>query len=221
LDTVDYVVATHADADHIDGLNDVLRNFTVNAALIGRTPANDPEYAKFAQTLSVTNTPVVTIQAGDMIRFGETEVHVLWPPAAIDSNEHSRNNDSLVLRMTFGTRSVLLTGDIEKNGERALMASAESLKTDVVKVAHHGSRTSSTLPFVAATKAKFAIISVGQSSIFGHPHAEVVERWQTSGAEVRTTGKCGTITVTTDGTDLTVTGMQNRTYRESPCHAGR
>ena len=222
LDTVDYVLATHADADHIDGLNDVLRNFAVNAALVGRTPANDPEYAKFAQTLSATRAPVTTIQAGDVIRFGDTEVHVLWPPVANDPREPSRNNDSVVLRVTLGNRSVLLTGDIEKSGERALSAaSAESLKADVVKVPHHGSRSSSTLPFVTATKAQFAIVSVGQTSIFGHPHAEVVERWQASGAEVLTTGKCGTITVTTDGTDLTVTGMQNRTSAESPCRAAR
>jgi competence protein ComEC len=221
LDTVDYVLATHADADHIDGLNDVLRNFTVNAALIGRTPPDDPQFSKFAQTLSATNTPTATIQAGDVIRLGAAEIHVLWPPAAISPNEPSRNDDSVVLRVTLGNRSILLTGDIEKSAERALSASGESLQGDVVKVPHHGSRSSSTVPFVAATRPLFAIISVGQSSIFGHPHAEVVERWQASGAEVLTTGKCGTITVTTDGTDLTVTGMQSRTSQGSPCRAGR
>jgi competence protein ComEC len=72
-------------------------------------------------------------------------------------------------------------------------------------VAHHGSKTSSTDAFVAVTKPDYAIISVGQDSMFGHPHAEVVERWKESGAEVLTTGKCGTITVTTNGTDLSVT----------------
>ncbi|HVF22982.1 MAG TPA: ComEC/Rec2 family competence protein [Pyrinomonadaceae bacterium] len=221
LDTVDYVLATHADADHIDGLNDVLRNFTVNAALVGRTPPDDPQFSKFAQTLSATSTPTTTLQAGDVIRFGDVAIHVLWPPAAISPNEPSRNDDSVVLRLTLGKRSILLTGDIEKSAERALSASAESLQADVVKVPHHGSRSSSTVPFVAATRPPFAIISVGQSSIFGHPHAEVVERWQASGAEVLTTGKCGTITVTTDGTDLTVTGMQNRTSQGSPCRAGR
>ena len=216
LDTVDYVLATHADADHIDGLNDVLRNFTVNAALVGRTPANDPEYIKFAQTLAATRTPVATIQAGDLLRFGDAEIAVLWPPAANDS---SGNNNSIVLRVTFGKRSVLLTGDIEKSGESALIAAGRELTSTVVKVPHHGSRSSSTLPFVAATRPEFAIVSVGRSSIFGHPHPEVVERWQASGAEVLTTGNCGTITVTIDGTNLTVTGMQNRTSPESPCRA--
>jgi competence protein ComEC len=221
LDTVDYVLATHADADHIDGLNDVLRNFTVNAALVGRTPTNDPEYATFAQTLAATHTHLATIQAGDVIRFGDAQIHVLWPLGATERDEPSRNNDSVVLRVEFGARSILLTGDIEKSGENRLSATGNALGADVVKVPHHGSRSSSTLPFVAAAKAQFAIISVGQTSIFGHPHAEIIERWQASGAQVFTTGKCGTITVTTDGTDLNVTGMQNRTSQGSPCRAAR
>ena len=219
LDTIDYVLATHADADHIDGLNDVLRNFTVNAALVARSPMNDPEYAKFAQTLSATETPAVTIQANDLIRFGDAQMQVLWPPAAAHANEPSRNNDSVVLRITFGHRSILLTGDIEKSGENALVAAGNQLRADVVKVPHHGSRSSSTLPFVTATHPTIAVVSVGQTSIFGHPHADVVERWQSNGAQVFTTGKCGTITVTTDGTTLTLTGMQSHTSQESPCRA--
>ncbi|HEX6285593.1 MAG TPA: DNA internalization-related competence protein ComEC/Rec2, partial [Pyrinomonadaceae bacterium] len=220
LDTVDYVLATHADADHIDGLNDVLRNFTVNAALVARTPVNDPEYAKFAQTLSATGTHFATVQAGDRIQLGNVKIEVLWPLTA-EANEPSRNNDSIVLRVTFGRRSILLTGDIEKSGESALVATGRELKADVVKVPHHGSRSSSTGRFVAATEAKIAIVSVGQNSMFGHPHAEVVERWQANGTQVLTTGECGTITVATDGTNLTVTGMQSRTSQGSPCRVGR
>ena len=200
LDRVDYVLATHADADHIDGLNDVVRNFAVNTALVGRTPANDPEFAKFSQSL--TNTHLQTLQAGDVIRFGEVEIHVLWPQAA---GSHSTNDDSVVLKVKFRNRSILLTGDIEKKAETALVAT--ELRADVVKVPHHGSKTSSTAAFVSATNPRFAIISVGRDSMFGHPHAEVVERWKRAGAEALTTGQCGTITVKTDGTDLSVRGF--------------
>ncbi|HJT65623.1 MAG TPA: DNA internalization-related competence protein ComEC/Rec2 [Pyrinomonadaceae bacterium] len=226
MDTIDYVLATHADADHIDGLNDVLRNFSVDAALVARRPANDPEYARLAQTLAATQTPEATLQAGDMIHFGNITIEVLWPLATAEPNAPSRNNDSIVLRLTYGQRKLLFTGDIEKSAEQTLVEStndpragtpANNLQADVVKVPHHGSKTSSTQPFVAATHAQTAIISVGQYSMFAHPHREVVERWQASGAQVLTTGKCGTITVTTDGTDLTVTGMQSRTSGESPC----
>jgi competence protein ComEC len=218
LDTVDYVLATHADADHIDGLNDVLRNFTVEAALVARTPANDPEYAKFAQTISTTHTNLATIQSGDVIRFRGVEIHVLWPPRALEANEPSRNNDSIVLQVIYGKRKILLTGDIEKGAERALLQSATDLRADVIKVPHHGSKTSSTPPFLVATEARTAIISVGQYSIFGHPHREVVERWQANGAEVLTTGKCGTITVTTDGKDLRVSHKEAQDAQKSDKH---
>lgn len=210
LDRVDYVLATHADADHIDGLNDVVKNFDVSAALVGRTPANDPEYAKF----SSNKINLQTIHAGDVIRFGEVEMKVLWPPPGTEST----NNDSVVLKLQFKQISILFTGDVEKKTENTLRD--YDLQADVVKVAHHGSKTSSTNEFVSATKPRFAIISVGKDSMFGHPHAEVVERWRASGAEVLTTGECGTITVTTDGTDLRVTGMQSRTFSKSraPAH---
>ena len=179
------MIATHGDADHIDGLNDVLKNFSVRAALVG------------PQTLLKTRTHLATIQAGDVMQFGEVGVSVLWPPA---EGGGSDNNNSVVLRIEFGERIILLTGDIEKAAERSL--SQQYLKADVVKVPHHGSKTSSTETFVLATKPTFAIISVGRNSTFGHPHEEVVQRWQSSGATVLTTGESGTITVTTNGKEL-------------------
>lgn len=199
LSEVDYVLATHADADHIDGLNDVLKNFRVRTALVAKKPTNDPEFSKFSQTLTATNTPAEVIQAGDVIHFGAVEVSVLWPPAA---GELSTNNDSIVLRLKFGEHSILLTGDIEKRAERALVESHQDLNANVVKVPHHGSKTSSTDDFVRATKPSLAIVSVGRHSMFGHPHDEVVQRWQSNGATVLTTGECGTITITTDGHHL-------------------
>jgi len=199
LDEIDYVVVTHADADHIDGLNDVLRNFSVRNALIARAPANDPEFSKFSETLKETNTHAELLQAGDVIHFGAVEMSVLWPPAG---GETSTNNDSLVLRLKFGDRSILLTGDIEKQAEQSLLYSDQILRADVVKVPHHGSKTSSTEDFVRASVPQFAIISVGRHSMFGHPHKEVVQRWQSHGATVLTTGECGTITISTNGKDL-------------------
>ena len=99
---------------------------------------------------------------------------------------------------------ILLTGDIEKLAERALVESNQDLNTTVVKVPHHGSKTSSTDDFVRATNPTLAIIPVGRNSMFGHPHPEVVQRWQANGATVLTTGECGTITITTDGHELSL-----------------
>jgi competence protein ComEC len=204
LDRVDYVLATHADADHIDGLNDVVRNFSVRSALVARNPAKDPEYSRFAQSLGGTNTHVETIQAGDRLQFGSVTINVLWPYSTTDPDASSANNDSVVLQVKFGQNSILLTGDIEKQAEAQILAANADLHVDVVKVPHHGSRSSSTEPFVKATSPEYAIISVGQRSMFGHPHKEVVERWTAAGAQVLTTGNCGMITVTTDGKTMTI-----------------
>jgi len=134
-----------------------------------------------------------------VIHFGDVELEVLWPRAG---GETSANNDSIVLRLKFGKRAILFTGDIERQAEKSLLESGQELQADVVKVPHHGSKTSSTEDFVRATGAQLAIVSVGRHSMFGHPHREVVQRWQANGASVLTTGECGTITIISNGTDL-------------------
>ncbi len=204
LDRIDYILATHADADHIDGLNDVARNFSVRAALLARIPGQDLEYGKFSRTLSKQNIPLRLIGAGDVLQFGEVTASVLWPLPSESPNAGSRNNDSIVLRLQLGERALLLTGDIEMAGETAMLEAHDNLRSDVIKVAHHGSSTSSTAPFVAAVEARFALISVGQTSIFGHPSRQVIERWKTWGAQVLTTGQAGTITITTDRRNLSL-----------------
>ncbi|MFN2512559.1 MAG: ComEC/Rec2 family competence protein [Pyrinomonadaceae bacterium] len=204
LNRIDYIVATHPDADHIDGLNDVARNFAARGALVAGTPGKDPEFAKFSDTAAARGIPITIVGMGDVLRFTGTTATVLWPRASATTQTRSPNNDSIVLRLQFGERSILLTGDIERLAEAAVLSGNSGLSVDVVKVAHHGSRTSSTDSFINATRPKFAIISVGQNSMFGHPHREVVERWQENGAEVLTTGDSGMITVTTDRKDLRV-----------------
>ncbi|MGB9182262.1 MAG: ComEC/Rec2 family competence protein, partial [Pyrinomonadaceae bacterium] len=202
LDHVDYILATHADADHIDGLKDVARNFKVRAGLVARAPVNDAEFARFAAIVESRGVPLYLVGRGDAFDFGGVKADVLWPPYTTDTDAPSRNNDSVVLRLRFGERVFLLTGDAEKEAEENLIAAQDELKCDLVKVAHHGSRTSSTQAFVNATRPTLAIISVGLNSPFGHPHTEVLERWRLSGAQILTTGQSGTISVSTDGQDL-------------------
>jgi competence protein ComEC len=204
LDQIDYLLPTHADADHIDGLNDVARNFKVRSAIVARTPPDDPEYVRFAATMKAAGVSIEKIGAGDILRFGNVTAEVLWPPPSANVNAPSGNNDGLVVRIRFGDKALLFTADIEKPAEVAVLKEGVDLRSDIVKVAHHGSKTSSTPAFVAAAHPSFAIISVGRNSIFGHPHKEVVERWRASGAEVMTTGQRGTISVMTDGRELKV-----------------
>ena len=203
LSRVDYVLATHADADHIDGLGAVLRSFKVEAALVARAPSGDAEFLRFANAARESGVPVYLVGRGDRMRFGAVTLEVLWPPAAEGAADApSANNDSIVLRLRLGRRTILLTGDAEADAERALVSAGDDLACDVLKVAHHGSRTSSTQTFVNATRPALAVVSVGRDSSYGHPHAEILARWRDAGAFVLTTGGRGTVTVSTDGEDL-------------------
>ncbi len=202
LGEVDYILATHADADHIEGLNDVARNFTIRAALAGRTPSEDAEFAQLARTIHERGVALKTIGRGETLRFGEVVIETLWPISTNDVNAPSANNDSVVWRVRYGKRAFLLTGDIEKEAEAALTQQPETLRADIVKVPHHGSRTSSTPAFVKATRPAYAVASVGLNSRFGHPHPEIAERWRNAGAQFFITGQKGLIDFSTDGRDL-------------------
>ncbi len=199
---VDYILATHADADHIQGLSDVAKNFRVRTAIFGRTPLKNSEFAGLYSILQKRGIESLTVSRGDVLAFGDARVEVLFPEKDANTEAVSDNNHSLVLRIIYGARKFLLTGDIKKEAENNLLNAPEFVQTDVIKVAHHGSLTSSTQYFVDASKAKLAIISVGKRSPFGHPKPEVVKRWKNAGAIVLTTGENGTISVSTDGNDL-------------------
>jgi competence protein ComEC len=199
---IDCILATHADTDHIQGLFEVAKNFRVRAAIFGRTPLKNSGFVELYSILQKRGIESLTVSRGDVLTFGDVKVEVLFPENDENADAVSDNNHSLVLRIFYGERSFLMTGDIEKETEAILLDTPEFIKTDVVKVAHHGSSTSSTENFVKASKAKLAIISVGKQSQFGHPKSEVVERWKNAGAKVLTTGENGTISVSTDGRDL-------------------
>lgn len=200
---IDMIVATHADADHIQGLSDIVRNFGVGFAYLGRID-DDPELKPLLREIERSGVPRAMILAGDVLNIGDVQVNVLNPNGEV---ARSANNDSVVLRVVFGGTPILFTGDIEKGAEESLVDSDLELKSDVVKVPHHGSRSSSTDLFVNAVHAKVAIISVGRRSLFGHPHKEVVERWKAVGANVITTGERGTVSIASDGTNLDVSAF--------------
>lgn len=210
LDHVDYLLATHADADHIQGLGDIARLFGVRAAFVARAPANNREYQRFAAALAANEVPIRLIGAGDALRFGDVVMNVFWPEKSSDEDAVWSNNNSIVFRLDYGEKRFLFTGDIERETEARLLATAPTqLHSDLIKVAHHGSKTSSIENFVGAAHPAFAIISVGRTSPFGHPSGEVVARWRNAGAQPLTTGQCGTITVRTDGHALHIETFKN------------
>ena len=201
---VDYVLATHAHADHIGGLVDVVRNLDVGQAVIGHAPTSDGEFERFREAVARRNVPLSTLKSGEHFEIDGVGIDVLWPPPAQGSPVTSGNDDSIVLRLVYGSISILLAGDIERNAEDSLIASGVNLQTDVLKVPHHGSRTSSTEAFVDAANPRYAVISVGERSRFGHPHATVVERYKAHGVKLLQTGRDGMVTVETDGLNVDV-----------------
>jgi competence protein ComEC len=199
ISRVDMIVATHADADHIQGLSDVVRNFSVGNAYLGRID-DEAELKPLLAELDRFGIDRSIVHAGESLQIAGVRIDVLNP---ILENS-SANNGSVVLKFTFGENSFLFTGDIEAQAEMLMLQAGEDLHSDVIKVPHHGSKSSSTEAFANAVHPQFAIISVGRRSTFGHPHNEVVDRWKAIGAEVMTTGERGMISVVSDGKEISV-----------------
>ncbi|REJ77644.1 MAG: ComEC/Rec2 family competence protein [Acidobacteria bacterium] len=201
--SIDLLVLTHGDADHANGLIDVTKNFEIGMVLIGSLEPANPDFEEFARLVRKKDVPLELVRKGDRLDIGGTSIDVLNPIEAHNGSPLSNNDRSVVLLLKNGVRRFLLTGDIESSGENALMRSLGG-KIDVVKVAHHGSRTSSTERFVKKTAPEVVVIPVGRHSQFGHPHEEVVARWKAAGASVLTTGASGTVSISTDGSLLEV-----------------
>ncbi|HWQ35997.1 MAG TPA: ComEC/Rec2 family competence protein [Blastocatellia bacterium] len=201
---LDLIAISHSDTDHSEGFTELARSFEIGAALTGMIPADDRQFEPFRQAMEKASVPLRVLRRGGGFELDGARVEALAPSVEAANAPRYSNNQSLVLRLSYGNRSFLLTGDIERQTEEQLLAAGDSLRADVLKVAHHGSRTSSTEAFVKAVAPQYAVISVAAPSPFGHPHAEVLERLQRSGARVLPTSACGAITISTDGSDLQV-----------------
>jgi competence protein ComEC len=201
---IDIIAATHGHADHTEGFTEIIPAFRVGVAVTGVVPRSDAQFEIFERAVERKGIELRTLTRGDAFNLDGVRVEVLAPFAETHAPPHSGNNESLVLRLSFGSRVFLLTGDIERQVEERLVLSGSNLRADVLKVAHHGSRTSSTQPFLERVSPSYAVISVANPSPFGHPHAEVLERLAGAGAHVLKTSQCGAITISTDGSDLRV-----------------
>ena len=211
LQRLDYIAATHADSDHVEAFGEITQGFAVGQALAGFSASVDRPLDLFTQAIRQRGIPLRVVKRGAALELDGVQWQVLAPFADGVVTGHADNNASLVVRVRYGQRTFLLTGDIEKETEARLVQAEPDLRADVLKVAHHGSRTSSTADWIARVKPQHAIISAADPSPFGHPHPEVVERLQHSGARLWATGKCGAITISTDGNDLQVSSF-------APCH---
>ena len=172
---LDAVALTHAHSDHMGGMVSVLSNFHPRALWVGSNPGI-PAYEALLDEAHRLGIPVESLAAGDHFAFGGALVQVLAPAVGYVPGPAASNDDSLVLRVSLGRTSVLLEGDAQAASEQQMLG--EELHSDLLKVGHHGSRTSTTPRFLAAVAPTYAIISVAHHNPYGHPKMEVLDRLQ-------------------------------------------
>ena len=190
--TIDVVVLTHPQEDHMGGLPELLDRFGVARQVIGGR-VNDT--ATFRTLQGRVRTPQATV-AGDTITLGELTFDVLWPPAGYSGED--LNDASVVMRLRYGDVTLLLTGDIQAEAQASLVAQ-ESVSATLLKVPHHGSRTSDP-DFLASVAPSIAAIQAGRDNRFGHPHKETLAAL--AGARILRTDVHGRITIRTDGSTI-------------------
>ncbi len=207
--SIDLVVLTHPQEDHLAGLVRVLRRYRVGRIITPGVEATSGTYAEWRRALAERSdeTRVLVASVGQEVVMGDgVSLTVLHPPGTLPPwTPNLLNNSSVVLRVTYVEVSFLLTGDIEAAGEQDLIESDAPLRATVLKVAHHGSDSSSTKEFLDAVTPAMAVISVGADNRFGHPRASVVERLRAAtGDRVLLSSERGAIEMTTDGRRLWV-----------------
>jgi competence protein ComEC len=200
---LDVVVCTHAHEDHAGGLGAIIDNFHPAQLWTGAN-GESPVWLDLRSKAIARHVRIDSMRAGRSFDFGGTHIDILAPLADYEAGDVGKNNDSLVMRISYGKHSFLLTGDMEKPIESELWAEGKLQHCDVLKVPHHGSKTSSSELFLDAVRPEFAIISDGFENSFHHPNPEVLERYRERHAAILRTDQMGLITIRSDGRRFTL-----------------
>lgn len=206
INYLDYIVATHPDADHIGGLSGALNYAKVGTAYCTIGTHDSEAFSDFVSYLEKQDVSITVPEAGDYFDLGSAKVTILHPEHGISYSD----NTSIVLRIEYGETTFLFTGDAEIEDEEALLFKDAQLYSTVLKVGHHGSSSSTTEPFLNAVCPSYAVISVGGNNSYGHPTQEVLSRLQAAGAQVLRTDMHGNIHCTSNGKEVTFDVEKNR-----------
>ena len=176
---VDYIFISHFDQDHVGGILSVLEELSVGQVFISKQEEKSENYEEFLKIVEKKNLKVQEVKAGDKITIGNIAFNILWPIEK-QIEENQLNNNAMVMKLQYKNFSMLFTGDIEEVAEKKILDTYKNhldmLKATILKVAHHGSKSSSTEEFLKAVNSKVAIIGVGENNMFGHPSDVVLER---------------------------------------------
>jgi competence protein ComEC len=202
---VDVLIPTHPDADHIGGLVGVLENYPVKLAALTGQVHSTQIYERLLTDIRDKNVEALKVRTGAAIPFDPSvKIEVLAPDeAAVQSDD--TNNASIVIKLTYGSTSFLLTGDAEFPENKAILDHGGDVRSTVLKLGHHGSRTSTNEDWLRRVQPQLGIISAGKDNSFGHPHPEVIAALEKSQVPYIRTDEHGTITVTSDGATIRVT----------------
>jgi competence protein ComEC len=193
--TIDRLLLTHAHPDHVGGAPFLLAAFRPGEVWEGIAPRRDPSYGRLAKSLELGGVSRRAVARGMRLEWDGVALDVLGPRPAGPPPLKTRNDDSMVLAVRFGDVCVLLAGDIEATAESVLAPPP----CDILKVPHHGSRTSTSASLLDAARPRLAVVSVGARNTFSHPHPDVLGRLRARGVLLFRTDRDGTIRVTTDG----------------------
>ena len=198
---IEVLISTHPDADHMGGMNDVLHSYPVKSVYAPNVTHTTQVYKDFKKVVKAEGLQKKNKKKGTTIKLKGVKATFLAPLKSYSKSD--LNNWSAVLKLTYGNRSFLFTGDAETKSEEDMINSKQNVLADVLKVGHHGAKTSTSDKFLKKVKPKHAVISVGKQNKYGHPDKTVLNRLKNNNVNVYRTDKQGSIVATTDGNKLT------------------
>ena len=209
--TIDLIILTHPEFDHLSGLNEILKKYKVSNILWTGIVRDTAEYKEWKKLIEEEKAEIFIAKAGQKILWeSETNnyMEVLYPFENLEGKVfEDSNNTSIISKLVFGKNSFLFTGDAYKNVEGELINKKAEIDSDVLKVSHHGSKTSSSEEFIKSVSPQIAVISAGIGNKYGHPHQEVLELLEKYDIKILRTDKDGDIKIISDGKNYAISSF--------------